>query len=140
MRANLKPARWLLIEIQSSADLDDPAVVETDFAVVDVGVELDLQLDVKLQQALLELFQLLCHLSQRGLVVVPRDQGDLFHGASFQHRLAEPNKVLDLVLQPDVRIFDDHGLRALQVRPHDGFVAVAGVSVEDGEVLLFGAF
>ena len=66
-------------------------------------------------------------------------RGDLLHRASFQHRLAEPDKVLDLVLQPNVRILDDNGLRILQVRPHDGLVAIPGVSLEDGEVLLFGA-
>jgi hypothetical protein len=39
------------------------------------------------------------------------------------------------VLQPDVRVFDDDGLRALQVGAEDRLIAVPGVAIEDGEVL-----
>ena len=49
----------LLVEIQSSTDLDDPAVVESDLAIMDVGVKFHLQHDIQLQQALLKLIELL---------------------------------------------------------------------------------
>ena len=53
IRADLEPPAWLLIKVQASADFDHPAVIEPDFAVVHVGVELYIQLDIELQEALL---------------------------------------------------------------------------------------
>lgn len=39
---NLEPSPWLLVKIQSTANLDDPSVIQSDFAVMDVRVELHL--------------------------------------------------------------------------------------------------
>jgi hypothetical protein len=53
MYAHFEPSLRLLVEIQSPADLDDPAVVETDLAIVQIGMELHFQNDIQLQQTLL---------------------------------------------------------------------------------------
>lgn len=53
IRADLKPAPWLLIEVETSTNFDHPAVIEPDFTVVHVGVELHFQLDVEFQETLL---------------------------------------------------------------------------------------
>src|SRR5215207_180399 len=50
--ADLEPACRLLVEVQAAADLDHPARIEADLAVVHGLVERDLQHDVELQQAL----------------------------------------------------------------------------------------
>lgn len=112
--AHLEPPPGLLVEVQSPPDLDAPAVIQTDFAVMDVRVEFHLQFDIQLQLALFQLVELRSDISQLGLVVVAGDQADLLHGTGLQHCLAETHEVLDLVLQPDVRVFDDDGLRALR--------------------------
>jgi hypothetical protein len=43
---NLKPPARLLIEVEAATDLDNPAIIQTDFAVVNVRVEFHLQLDI----------------------------------------------------------------------------------------------
>jgi hypothetical protein len=40
------------------------------------------------------------------------------------------------MLKPDVRVFDDDGLRAAKIGADDRLVAVPGVAIEDREVLL----
>src|SRR5690606_25015698 len=50
--SHLVPTSRLLIEVQSSPDLYDPAVIQTDFTVMNVRIELDLQLNIQLQQTL----------------------------------------------------------------------------------------
>lgn len=42
VRPHLEPPPRLLVEVQSSPDLDDPTVIQTDFAVMDVWVEFHL--------------------------------------------------------------------------------------------------
>ncbi|MNE25499.1 hypothetical protein D3C80_1188300 [compost metagenome] len=79
VRAHLKPATRLLVKIQASPDFDDPTVVQADFPIVHVRVEFDLKLHIHLEQALLQLFQLLCNIGQLRVVVVSGDEVDLLH-------------------------------------------------------------
>jgi hypothetical protein len=39
--ANFKPALWLLIDVQTTADFDDPTIVEFDRTIVKMIVEFD---------------------------------------------------------------------------------------------------
>ena len=126
---------WLLIEVQPAADLDHPAVVQPDLAVVQVGIQFDVQDYVQIKEALLQFAELVLDLGHGRHLVVAGDEVDAFHGPVLDHRLAEPDEVLDLVRQADVRLLDDDLPRAPQIRSEDGLVAVARVAVEDREVL-----
>jgi hypothetical protein len=96
-RPDLKPATWPLVEVQAPAYLDDPAVVEPDFSIVQVGIYVNLKLHVLLQQTLAQLIQLVVHVGQGRCVIEAGEQGDFPHRPSLQDRLTEPNKVLDLM-------------------------------------------
>ena len=115
IRAHLKPAPGLLVEVQPPTDLDDPAGVEPDFAVVQVRVQLHFQFDIQFQQALLQLLQLFRDFGELRLVVVAGDQLDLLDATHLQKSLAEADEILDLMLHSDVRVFDGYRLRALQI-------------------------
>ena len=49
---NLKPAIWLLVEVEAAADLDHPSGIETDLAVVKIRIERYLQFDIHFEKAL----------------------------------------------------------------------------------------
>lgn len=131
----LEPAARSLVEVQAPADLDDPAVVESNLSVMQIGVDIDFQLYVLLQQALAQLIKLVVHVGQQRGVVEASEQRDLAQCSRLQDCLTEPYKILDLMRQTDVGIFHLNRFRALQVRPHDGLVGVTRVSVQDSEVL-----
>src|SRR5690606_36962958 len=103
---------------------------------MDVRVELHLQFDIQLQQTLLQLIELLGDVCQLGVVIVAGDQADLLNGSRLEHCLAEADKVLNLVRQANVWILNNDGLRTLKIRPHDRPIAITGIAIEDGEVLL----
>jgi len=140
IRPQLIPAYRLLVEVQPSADLDHPAVIQAHLAVVQVRVEVELKDHVGFQQALLQVAQLLLDLGLLGLIFVARDQVDALDVGELDHPLAQADEVLDLVRQADEGVFDLDALGAGQVGAKDGLVAVAGIVVEDGEVFFLRAF
>ena len=61
MPSNLEPAGRLLVEIQATANLDRPTVGDSYFAIMQIGVELDLDFDAGLDQDSLQLTQFFRH-------------------------------------------------------------------------------
>jgi hypothetical protein len=84
--ADREPAFRLLEKIEAAANLHGPVIVDANLPIVQIGIELDLEKNVSVHQALLELFQLVAYARQVGLVVVTRNQVDTANGRSgFDH-------------------------------------------------------
>ena len=109
MHADLESCCRFLIKVETATDLDDPTVIEADLPIVKVGVEGHLEIDSHLQQALLELSQMLDHLRFLKIVIVAGTEVDVPEGVRFENHLTEPNEVLYLVWMTDVGVFDNDG-------------------------------
>src|SRR2546430_4632712 len=97
MCADLKPTVRSLIEVQSPANLDYPAMIKLDLPVVHIGMKPDVQHDIEFEETLLQLAELVLEVSQLGLIIIVSDQRDLLDSRCFDDHFAEADKVLDLV-------------------------------------------
>lgn len=86
-------------------------------------------------EALSKVFEVLDRFGALVFVFVAGAQVDLPDVGALEEELAEADEVVDLVLAANVGVFDPRFLGAGDVVAEEAFVAVAGVSVEDAEVL-----
>ncbi len=64
MRPNLEPSARFLIEIETAPNLNDPSVVNADLPVMQIGVEMDLEHNIKFEQALLKFVEFVGNFSK----------------------------------------------------------------------------
>ena len=86
---------------------------------------------------MLEVVELILNFSDWSLIIVAGGQLNTFDGARLDCRLAEANKILNLVRNPKIGFFNRDGLSPLKIRAKNRVITVAGVAVVNGEVLLF---
>ncbi|ACU89420.1 hypothetical protein Dbac_1322 [Desulfomicrobium baculatum DSM 4028] len=98
----------LLVEIKASTNFYYPSVIESDFSVVNFWIQVNIQFNINLKQALLKLIQLGVHISVPVVIIITRDERNFTNGTFFDNRFAESYKVLNLMRNTNIWVFDCH--------------------------------
>ncbi len=114
-----EPAFRFLIDIETAANFDEPAVVQPDLSVVNNITELPGKLNAVFLKAFLEMGEFFFHLA---LLVLAVGSGCQFYGfcrANLYYQLTEPYQVQYLMLAADVGVFNGNFPGSSQMSAED---------------------
>ena len=99
---------------------------EPDYAVMQLGIGLHLQLNVVLLEALGDGDEFSHSFVFLQVVIEPGHQADVFRAMNADSRFAEPQEVQNLVVRPEVGVLDHDFIGTDEVFAKYGFVGEAG--------------